>query len=208
MTRWAERQRALSCVFPCELRGSGLSGASAATPFPLASEASRPRTAAEGERKDAGLGAMGAVEQKFHELAERWKKERNPFAAPEAMFLHPAYQQIIGMGTAVVPLLLLELEQRPDEWFWALRAITQEDPVPEADRGRLRPMIEAWLRWGKIWEIADGYWPRIWEIADAYFRKMKIKEKELGRESETTGRPTKENMREMGRGLFRHGGRP
>jgi hypothetical protein len=59
--------------------------------------------------------------------------------------MHPAYQQIIGLGPAGVPLLLRELEREPDHWFWALRAITGEDPVPEEARGRLREMAAAWL---------------------------------------------------------------
>jgi len=33
-----------------------------------------------------------------------------------------AYQQIIDMGLAVIPLILRELEQRPNHWFAALRA--------------------------------------------------------------------------------------
>jgi hypothetical protein len=53
------------------------------------------------------------------------------------------------MGTAVVPHLLRELERRPDHWFWALTAITGADPVKPEDRGKLRKMTDAWLRWGK-----------------------------------------------------------
>ena len=63
--------------------------------------------------------------------------------------IHPAYQQIIGMGPAVVPLLLRELEREVDHWFWALKAITGADPVPPASRGKVREMAEAWLRWGR-----------------------------------------------------------
>jgi len=62
--------------------------------------------------------------------------------------MHPAYQQIIGMGNPVVPLLLSELETTPDHWFWALNAITGADPVPEADRGIMEKMTKAWLKWG------------------------------------------------------------
>jgi hypothetical protein len=65
------------------------------------------------------------------------------------MAMHPAYQQIIGMGREVVPLILRELEREPDHWFWALKAITGEDPVPEQHRGRVRAMADAWIRWGR-----------------------------------------------------------
>ncbi len=87
--------------------------------------------------------------RRFHELADQWKAQRGPTSAVEEMAMHPAYQQIIGMGPAAVPLLLAELQRQPDHWFWALKAITGEDPVPPADRGKLPKMAEAWLRWAE-----------------------------------------------------------
>jgi len=65
------------------------------------------------------------------------------------MSLHPAYQQIIGMGRSAIPLLLDELQQEPDHWFWALSAITGEDPVPLHMRGNVAGMTESWLKWGR-----------------------------------------------------------
>ena len=59
------------------------------------------------------------------------------------------YQRIIGMGPAAVPLILEELQREPDHWFWALEAITQEDPVPAAARGKIGDMADAWIAWGK-----------------------------------------------------------
>ena len=43
----------------------------------------------------------------------------------------------------------MPLEQRPNHWFAALRSLTGADPVPLADRGRIRAMTEAWGTWGK-----------------------------------------------------------
>ena len=63
--------------------------------------------------------------------------------------MHPAYQQIIGMGTDAIPFIVEELRQTPDQWFWALKAITGEDPVDPADRGRVRRMADAWLELAK-----------------------------------------------------------
>jgi hypothetical protein len=59
------------------------------------------------------------------------------------------YQRIVGMGTAAVPLILEELKREPDQWFWALESITEENPVPPEAAGRVRAMAEAWLRWGR-----------------------------------------------------------
>jgi hypothetical protein len=65
------------------------------------------------------------------------------------MVLLPSYQRIIGLGSGAIPLLLAELERKPDHWFWALQAITGEDPVPAASRGNLIEMSAAWLTWGR-----------------------------------------------------------
>jgi hypothetical protein len=89
------------------------------------------------------------VEEKFRDLRARWKAERGPTSSLTELAMHPAYQQIIGIGPDAVPFLLRELERDPDHWFWALKAITGEDPVPPADRGKLGPMANAWLAWGR-----------------------------------------------------------
>jgi hypothetical protein len=63
------------------------------------------------------------------------------------MALHPAYQQIVGMGRSALPFLFRELKQRPDHWFWALRAITGENPVSSEHRGNIINMARDWLEW-------------------------------------------------------------
>ena len=66
------------------------------------------------------------LERTFFELANRWRDETALLSSVTRTAMHPAYQRIIGMGPAAVPLILRELEQRPDHWFWALTAITGE----------------------------------------------------------------------------------
>ena len=85
----------------------------------------------------------------FYSNNPAWKAERGPLSSITAMAMHPAYQRIIGLGPAAVPLLLRELEREPDHWFWALKSITGEDPVSPADRGKLRAMTQAWLNWAE-----------------------------------------------------------
>ncbi len=65
---------------------------------------------------------------------------------------NPAYQRIIALGMAAVPLILAELRQRPDHWFVALHTITGANPVPPESR-TVQEMANAWLAWG----IAEGY---------------------------------------------------
>lgn len=89
------------------------------------------------------------TEQRFRVLASEWRSEMAPMSSITEMAMHPAYQQIIGMGPEVLPSLLRELERDPTHWFWALKAITGADPVKPQDRGRVKQMTNAWLRWAR-----------------------------------------------------------
>jgi hypothetical protein len=93
--------------------------------------------------------APETIEQRFRRLEATWTAEVGHFSSPSVLINHPAFQEIIALGQAVVPLMLRDLEERPRLWVWALPAITRTDPVPESDRGKIRKMSEAWLRWGK-----------------------------------------------------------
>lgn len=85
----------------------------------------------------------------FTTLVEEWQTETSDLSSTTAMVLHPAYQRIIGLGPGAVPLLLRELQVRPNHWFHALRAITGHNPVRLEQRGNLRKMTAAWLEWGR-----------------------------------------------------------
>ncbi len=89
------------------------------------------------------------LEQEFVRLAQAWKQDTRYLSSTTEIATHPAYQRIIGLGRDVVPLILADLRQEPHPWFWALRAITGEDPVPTANKGKVRQMAEAWIQWGK-----------------------------------------------------------
>jgi hypothetical protein len=85
----------------------------------------------------------------FRELVRQWKEDTISLSSTEDMALHPAYQRIIGMGPAALPWILEELQTEPDYWFWALRAITGQDPVCPAERGQMAQMTRSWLDWGR-----------------------------------------------------------
>lgn len=89
------------------------------------------------------------LEAEFNNLAEEWRIETGMLSLATQKSMHPAYQKIIGMGQPVVPLILRDLEQKPDHWFWALRAITGDNPVKPEQRGRMKMMAQAWIKWGK-----------------------------------------------------------
>jgi hypothetical protein len=89
------------------------------------------------------------IEIEFNYLSNRWKLGRNSSSSVTEISMNPAYQQIIGLGKPAIGLILRELGREIDHWFWALKAITREDPVPPESRGRMREMARLWLDWGR-----------------------------------------------------------
>jgi hypothetical protein len=85
----------------------------------------------------------------FAEKVAQWKKDTEFTSSSIEIILHPAYQDILGMGEDALPLIFSELEANGGQWFWALRHITKKDPVKIEDRGKTKKMREAWLEWGR-----------------------------------------------------------
>jgi hypothetical protein len=86
---------------------------------------------------------------RFQELAQEWKAETRFMSFAQQKFLVPSYQRIIGLGPSAIPMILRELQSSPDHWFWALAALTGENPVPADASGNFPAMTAAWLRWGR-----------------------------------------------------------
>ena len=90
-----------------------------------------------------------SLEATFQSLLERWRRETRYQSSSTTICTHKAYQRIIGLGKPVLPLILREMEQRPGQWFWALRAITGEEPEPEAMAGDVVGLSRVWIEWGR-----------------------------------------------------------
>lgn len=88
------------------------------------------------------------VDRTFGHLRRQWRAATRFTSSGTELVGHPSYRAVVALGERVVPLLLAEMRDRPDHWHAALREITGEDPVPPADRGRLRATAAAWVRWG------------------------------------------------------------
>jgi hypothetical protein len=88
------------------------------------------------------------IRERFQRLASEWKEQSRYLSNTAQMAMLKPYQRIIGMGWPVVPLILEELQREPDQWFWALEAITGDNPVPPEAAGRVRLMAKAWIEWG------------------------------------------------------------
>src|SRR5258708_7147987 len=85
----------------------------------------------------------------FNELTAKWKAETELLSDMTKKSTNWSYQQIIGLGPAVLPLILKELEREPDDWFWALRAITRQNAIKKEHVGKVKLMAKDWIEWGK-----------------------------------------------------------
>ena len=93
---------------------------------------------------------------KFRNLANQWRRERGVSSSVSAVAMLSPYQAIVGMGEDAIPLIIGELKAEgddPDQWFWALMAITGADPVNSEDQGDYAKMARAWIGWAE----AQGY---------------------------------------------------
>ena len=85
----------------------------------------------------------------FYRLKFQWEEDTAFLSSILEISMHPSYQQIIGIGNTAIPLILNEMKINPGHWFWALKAITGEDPISPEQRGHIDEMTNAWIRWGK-----------------------------------------------------------
>ncbi len=85
----------------------------------------------------------------FIRLASAWKQDTELHSSPAVIASHAAYRGIVALGAKALPHILRDLARTHAPWFWALREITGEDPVPDGDRGDVERMTAAWVAWGR-----------------------------------------------------------
>ncbi len=83
----------------------------------------------------------------FEEYRKKLKEQTRFSSSLSDRFENLHYQKIIALGKEVVPVLIHELETRPDHWFYALFCITHENPISDEHAGDLLAMTADWLEW-------------------------------------------------------------
>src|SRR5438445_450875 len=92
---------------------------------------------------------MKSIEEKFQRLSILWCSDTAYVSSSSDLVGHPAFQEMVDMGPAIIPLVLRELEKRSGHWHRVLRRIAGVDPVAPADRGNFERAAVAWLQWGR-----------------------------------------------------------
>jgi hypothetical protein len=92
----------------------------------------------------------------FRNLMDEWQKNRASWRSFSGDLMRdPSYARIIGHGQAFLKFILWELYMEVNtgspilDWFYALWAITGQNPVPATAQGNVRKAAEAWIEWGK-----------------------------------------------------------
>src|SRR2546429_9333435 len=75
------------------------------------------------------------VEERFRSLARNWQEETAHLSSFTKRILNPHYQQIIGMGPAVVPYFLQELAREPKGLVWGPYSLTGKKTLAAPDEG-------------------------------------------------------------------------
>jgi hypothetical protein len=102
-------------------------------------------------RTSKPIEAASVISAKFERLVSEWQSALPVHSSVTSVAMHPSYQKMIGMGSSCIPYILRRLSSEgdePNDWFWALAAIADENPVPEESRGSIIKMSKAWLEWG------------------------------------------------------------
>ena|SRR5947209_6672129 len=94
--------------------------------------------------------AAEMLDQRVARLLSVWRDETEYSSSATQITAHPAYQELIALGRAALPGLLRDLEQTGDgQLSKALATITGAHPVAAEDRGNVRKVADAWLRWAR-----------------------------------------------------------
>ncbi|GAA2127565.1 hypothetical protein [Nocardioides bigeumensis] len=81
----------------------------------------------------------------FSDLRDEWLAATEMVSNVQQMTMHPAYQQMIGLGPQVVPFMIDELRSGPQHYYWALAAIVGTDHGTGADT--MREAAQKWVEW-------------------------------------------------------------
>lgn len=95
--------------------------------------------------REASERPSPSVRKRFDRLVEEWTQDIMFTSSSHDIVLHRAYQQVIGLGRQVIPLIYDEMASGELHWSWALYAITGEDPAADTDSPR--DATDAWMRW-------------------------------------------------------------
>jgi hypothetical protein len=68
---------------------------------------------------------------------------------PQAVILHPAFEEIRSFGPAALPFIFERIDREPFVWLTALPVIIGSSPVQPPSRGKVANMLADWKHWAR-----------------------------------------------------------
>ena len=91
-------------------------------------------------------------DDQFIQLAANWKNETKGLSQIASKINNKNYFTIIGMGVSnpdrITKLILQDLQKGNSYWHYALKKITNANPVPKGLATNIEQTSKFWLQWG------------------------------------------------------------
>ncbi len=84
---------------------------------------------------------------RFQALAREWKQSTAHLSSPTAAAAHPACQQILDLGPAIIPLILEYTVEHGGHWEQILMTLSGENPMRPEESGNVPKNRQRWLEW-------------------------------------------------------------
>lgn len=87
------------------------------------------------------------LKQRFDLYNSIWQNETMFSSSISEITNNAAYRSIIGLGEDVIPFIIQDLKNNNSHWFYALEALTGQNPIKSEHRGIVELMKADWLEW-------------------------------------------------------------
>ncbi len=85
----------------------------------------------------------------FDDYKSTWEEETIFSSSISEITNNTAYRTIIGLGQKVLPFIIDDLKKNDNHWFYALEALTGQNPIKENHKGIIPLMRDDWLKWAE-----------------------------------------------------------
>jgi len=89
------------------------------------------------------------LKKRFDFFKEVWKSETLFSSSISEIINNTAYRSIIGLGQGVIPFIIEDLTLNDNHWFYALEALTGNNPIKESHKGFVPLMKNDWIEWAE-----------------------------------------------------------
>ncbi len=89
------------------------------------------------------------LKEKFEYYTSVWTNETMFSSSIHEIINNSAYRSIVGLGKDVIPFIIDELKKEDNHWFYALEALTGQNPIKKEHRGFIKLMKSDWIEWAE-----------------------------------------------------------